>query len=1372
MLLLLFFCIMGSKGASSTCYDGNEPLCDSCSGFCTSGNGCFCIDDATVCIPTLCDLAPSECCPAGLYWNPSESCCTYELICIPPCLRDEICTDMKGLAVCVCNTSAVVKQSIKDLNTLQECSGDIMIISIAICQLNNLGYDYNTFKLNDKSANCSLMYSDIINDQRVLSIVVLPQEGWCGTTVMIDEPNIYYSNTLYIDQLKNAVIHHNPISFNFTCTYSLKMQISSMKPLYVSQYLQANGTSLSEDYATQNTDSKLNTLFRTFMAAYSDEKLTTLITIDEAFPLGKVIYLQLNAEVYNKQSFKLRVESCVATPDGNVNNENSVYLLRNGCPNKEAELYVNVIQNGESLEAKIAFSSFAIQNHSEVFISCDVRLCEENKICNLCQMDQMTNLSTAKPPSVDIPDEPLCSPQCLSDEVCVYISYVATCICNKNLYKTQNLIPSLTCNAGKILISVSKCLLSTRGYDYNNISLIDSSCAPSYIEVINNSAVVITEVKTMRGWCGTLMEIDAVKIYYSNTLNISVQKKSIITVNPFSFSFTCAYNLTLQTSLDVLLKVPACATDTSQPVSSHPVFTNPAIYSQILPVNQCIDNSCFFINLLSVRGEGSYTITMAVYKNSDYTMPIEDLDYVYVGIDVYLALSVMGADEDTFVLKVSECFATPNDRSDPMFVQLVRNGCPVNEVKTVIEQNAESLEARIRISAFAFQGYNTVNIFCDAWLCERNSSSCTKCTNDNSNFIQVTNPENKITCSPPCLSDEICVYSGGVATCVCNETTYRDKTVADLFSSLTCDGSLIYISINKCLLTALGYDYNLIHLIDKTCFVDNTVGIDSRAVVVLQVNLQGGLCGPMKVDADKLYYSNTLYIGVKKNTIIRVNPITFNFTCAYSLNLQANLIVPLQMSACAGNSEANNIPSTTMASLWDTTYTSPVASQPVHSGYLCTDDSCCSIHFTADSRESSYSLSLEAYKNSEKTEQLYQGDTLPVGSEISLVFDILDFSLKRFALRIMQCFATPNNNRNDPNYVLLMSGGCVNDDINSTIISNGESLMAKIQISTFKFTGYDHVYIFCDARLCDKISENCSVCTTNQEVISNHTQRSNLTDVVKSCASEELCVDVATTNASLNDVVIARQCEITNITLLISKCQLIQIGYDPSSLQFSSCRNSTESIIINYTRVEKILAAPITNWCGNEVKVNASHVVYSNFWYVKPISNGTNSTGEESVPYSCEYALYLEPQFLLSVWQDSGTLRVSEALKCTDNLCATFAINVDYRYSLDPGDTLEENTNLSVNIMRYNPDQQRFMVKLEELFISQDRKSTSTSRSQLMSKGLVTDPQYVSYELKKGLTYSTLIINTQLFVNKSSSNIFFSLRYCDLYTEDCCKFLI
>ncbi|XP_071993194.1 pancreatic secretory granule membrane major glycoprotein GP2-like [Engystomops pustulosus] len=380
--LLLALCAL-LKYAEAGCYNGTDPsLCSdsSCRGSCTFANGCYCAGDILECVPTAtqCPMDDDSCCNnlVGWFWDTSLQCCTDVPLCNLACLTDEVCQIINNEATCVCNTTTYSGIKTSDLQPSLKCDGGTMIPSISQCQLKQLGYNISSLHIRNDSIACTYVFDDIINNIRVQSFQVKAAIGWCGNTVnQNDSSKIYFTNTLQIDPNSGPLITKNPIVFNFTCGYNLTMQTSlnfSLNPIVSSVVLPSQGESGS---------------YTITLAAFSEATFTVPIQVNEEIKVGSSVYLGLFSPDMDGNLFALRVEKCFATPTINPDDPTNVVFVSAGCA-VDGDILTTVIQNGNSSEARIQTSAFLFQGYTEVYIFCNVRLCNKTSGCEGCGLSR------------------------------------------------------------------------------------------------------------------------------------------------------------------------------------------------------------------------------------------------------------------------------------------------------------------------------------------------------------------------------------------------------------------------------------------------------------------------------------------------------------------------------------------------------------------------------------------------------------------------------------------------------------------------------------------------------------------------------------------------------------------------------------------------------------------------------------------------------------------------------------------------------------------------------------------------------------------------------------------------------------------------
>ncbi|KAG9463981.1 hypothetical protein GDO78_020702, partial [Eleutherodactylus coqui] len=187
---------------------------------------------------------------------------------------------------------------------------------------------------------------------------------------------IFFTNTLHIDPFRGPLITRNPIVFNFTCEYNLTMKTSlnfALNPIVSSVVIPSSGPEIGS--------------FTVTLAAYSDAQYSVPIQLDEEILVGSNIYLGLFSPNLDGNVFALRVEKCFATPSSNPDDPNNVLFVSGGCAVSD-NIESTVLENGISTEARIQINAFLFQGFSQVYIFCDVKICNKTNSCKGCNVDR------------------------------------------------------------------------------------------------------------------------------------------------------------------------------------------------------------------------------------------------------------------------------------------------------------------------------------------------------------------------------------------------------------------------------------------------------------------------------------------------------------------------------------------------------------------------------------------------------------------------------------------------------------------------------------------------------------------------------------------------------------------------------------------------------------------------------------------------------------------------------------------------------------------------------------------------------------------------------------------------------------------------
>ncbi|XP_078540154.1 uromodulin-like [Lissotriton helveticus] len=294
-----------------------------------------------------------------------------------------------------------------------------------------------------------------------------------------------------------------------------------------------------------------------------------------------------------------------------------------------------------------------------------------------------------------------CEPACASDEECYDNAGIGECRCNETTYlhaSRSEIVPTIHCDGSAMTVSFKKCLLQRFQYSIPDMHTLDANCTDlSYEEVMGGVRLIVAQAVPKAGFCGTEMAINPIDktLTFSNILFVPPDPTSgLIISSPLKLSFSCTYNMTMQTSLQTAL----------------------------LPILRTV-------TLPSVNGSGPITATMAAYMSNAFTEPYTVDTQLTVGTPLYIGISTTFSDADVFSLRADKCIAAPsNNPADPS-VLLISNGCPVTDAVDVqIIHNGDSLEVMFQIETFAFNDQSAVYMSCDVSLCQKKTPNTCGCS--------------------------------------------------------------------------------------------------------------------------------------------------------------------------------------------------------------------------------------------------------------------------------------------------------------------------------------------------------------------------------------------------------------------------------------------------------------------------------------------------------------------------------------------------------------------------------------------------------------------------------------------------------------------
>ncbi|XP_072273143.1 uromodulin-like isoform X2 [Pyxicephalus adspersus] len=228
------------------------------------------------------------------------------------------------------------------------------------------------------------------------------------------------------------------------------------------------------------------------------------------------------------------------------------------------------------------------------------------------------------------------------------------CYC-KDQYKVSDLShlhPELSCGQHEMKASFQKCQMKELDIYFDREHVMDSHCFGFEDDNATNTFSVLAPLNVAESRsCDVQIYQNKTHVTYKKTFYIVVETSGIITRNnTLAVSLLCVYKLDMMTSLNLALR---------------PIISS---------VN------------ITVGGTGKFTATMALFKDSSYTIPYEGSEVVLSSEDyLYIGVFVQGGDTSKYVLVMRNCYATPTEyANDSLKYHIIKDSpAPKQEVEVL-----------------------------------------------------------------------------------------------------------------------------------------------------------------------------------------------------------------------------------------------------------------------------------------------------------------------------------------------------------------------------------------------------------------------------------------------------------------------------------------------------------------------------------------------------------------------------------------------------------------------------------------------------------------------------------------------------------------
>ncbi|XP_041432311.1 uncharacterized protein LOC108701890 isoform X1 [Xenopus laevis] len=296
--------------------------------------------------------------------------------------------------------------------------------------------------------------------------------------------------------------------------------------------------------------------------------------------------------------------------------------------------------------------------------------------------------------------------------------------------------------------------------------------------------------------------------------------------------------------------------------------------------------------------------------------------------------------------------------------------------------------------------------------------------------------ESSMNCSGTvCALDEYCTNITEDFQCQCNPSSLvaslKTSDPANLPSpELICGLNQIKLSFGKCLLENLGYNTS-VHLRDSSCisFIERR----DKSYVSLYAVPRNGICGA-QIQAYSTYvnYSNELFFSTKSDGVNESLELSRNFSCFFPINMEVVLWLTESFVSSANITVGEN---------------------------------------------ATYLAKMGFFRDAEYT-RLYQAPSVWSNTESKLYIGIVIEKPQSYIYvpYLKSCYATPSAEIWDPIKIYIIINNCLKLNESTYRITQSELFyQGLISLPMFEYiASYDKLYMHCQIRLCNTISETCN----------------------------------------------------------------------------------------------------------------------------------------------------------------------------------------------------------------------------------------------------------------------------------------------------------
>ncbi|XP_078538818.1 uromodulin-like [Lissotriton helveticus] len=285
---------------------------------------------------------------------------------------------------------------------------------------------------------------------------------------------------------------------------------------------------------------------------------------------------------------------------------------------------------------------------------------------------------------------------------------------------------------------------------------------------------------------------------------------------------------------------------------------------------------------------------------------------------------------------------------------------------------------------------------------------------------------------------------------------------------------------------------------------------------------------------------------------------------------------------------------------------------------------------------------------------------------------------------------------------------------------------------------------------------------------------------VPECATDEICQNVTCQcnstmykNSTYLDIHPIVKCLSGKMVVSVGKCLTNTLHIDPqnTTLADANCTGASNITLLNGIFLYDITAIARTAYCGNVMKLNTTHVTYSNMLHIPPLkyASGVIAGNKVEFPFSCTYLLDIKTSLDTVLKPLASTIGLSTGGSGLASTTMAAYSNPSYTSPITSGqEDMSIGSTIYFGMTTEVGDADVFVLRVDTCYATPTQDPNSAIKVSLIENGCPANGDVSIQVVSNGESLQVRFsISVFIFKSTSSAYIYCSARLCVKASQQC-----